>query len=79
MNPDAAGAEEQSAQRILVLREQEQETSPDFLNRVRGRIQRRTAVSHVASYSWHLPKTILLELASLLGYVFKTLGARKES
>ena len=78
MNPDAAGAEEQSAQRLLLLMEHEQETSPDFLNRVRGRIQRRTAVSHVASYSWHMPKTILLELAGLLGHLFKALGAKKE-
>jgi hypothetical protein len=78
MNPDAAGTEDERA-RLLLLMEQERETSPDFLNRVRGRIQRRTAVSHVASYSWHLPKTILLELVSLLGYLFKALGTKKES
>jgi hypothetical protein len=79
MNPDAAGTEDERAQRILFLMEQEQETSLDFMNRVRGRIQRRTAVSHVASYTWHLPKTILLELVSLLGHLFKALGTQKES
>jgi hypothetical protein len=79
MNPDTAGSEDERAQRLLLLMEQERETSPDFLNRVRGRIQRRTVVSQVASYSWHLPKTILLELVSLLGYVFKAFGTKKDS
>jgi hypothetical protein len=73
MNPDA------QERPIRVLREQERETSPDFMNRIRGRIYRRTAASQVASYSWHLPKTILLELARLLSHIFRAFGTPKDS
>ncbi|MEO7145891.1 MAG: hypothetical protein ABI165_20550 [Bryobacteraceae bacterium] len=63
---------------IEALRDQEQETSPDFVERVRGKIYRRATVSQFASYSWHLPKMILTELAGLLAHVFSAIGTKKK-
>ena len=74
----ASGGEREMGQRIPALLEQEHETSPDFVDRVRRKIYRRTATSQLASYSWHLPKTILIELASLLNHLFRTFGTKKE-
>jgi len=84
MNPDAGGSpgspgdDQEREQRIRVLMEQEQETSPDFMDRVRRKIYRRATVSQVASYSWHLPKVILMELASLLSHLFRAFGTKKD-
>ena len=72
------GADPDPEQPIHVLREQEIDVPHDFLGRVRRSIYRRTTVSQFASYSWHLPKTILIEMAVLLGHLFTTIGATKE-
>ena len=45
---------------IRELRDQERETKPDFLARVRNRIHRRAATAQIASYSWHAPKLVLI-------------------
>jgi hypothetical protein len=62
-----------------VLMEQERETSSDFFSKVRNKIQRRTAASQFASYSWYLPKVVLMEMAAMLGHIFTTAGGKKES
>ena len=72
------GPDREMEQRIPALMEQEHETSPDFVDRVRGKIYRRTVTSQLASYSWHLPKMILIELASLLNHLFRAFGTKKE-
>jgi len=64
---------------IRELMELEHETSPGFLARLLGKIHRRSAVSHVATFSWHLPKVILIELAGMLGHIVNVLGTRKGS
>jgi hypothetical protein len=59
---------------IRVLRDQERETKPDFLTRVRNKIHRRTATAQIATYSWNAPKLVLLEMASMLNYIFRMFG-----
>lgn len=63
---------------IRALAEQEVEPSSRFLQRVRSRIYRRTAASQLASYSWHLPKVILLEMVGVFSHVVKALATSKE-
>jgi hypothetical protein len=85
MNPeggnsgDTPGGEPETGPAIRVLAEQEYDTSPDFIGRVRRKIYRRMAASQFASYSWHLPKVILMELAGLLRHFVKSSGTNKES
>jgi hypothetical protein len=64
---------------IRALTEQEMETGPDFVAKVRNKIYRRTATSQVASFSWHLPKMILLEAAGMLEHFCKSFGMGKGS
>jgi hypothetical protein len=64
---------------LRVLKDQELETSPDFMARVRSKIYRRTTTSQLVSYSWHLPRVVLMEMASVLGHLFSALGGKKDS
>jgi hypothetical protein len=83
MTPDAGNAggpddpDGGTDEPIGALREQEYETSPDFMLRVRRRIHRRSSVAQLASFSWSLPKVILVELANVLGHVLGRIGAKK--
>ncbi len=85
MNPEdlgptgGTGAEDQTERAIPGLADQEFQPSPDFLARVRRSIHRRTAVSHLTSYSWSLPKIVLTEMGGLLRHLFLVLGGKKES
>jgi hypothetical protein len=74
-NPNGEPADEPVAELV----NQEKETAPDFLSRVRNKIRRRSAASQLAAYSWHVPKLVLLEMASILSYVFAEFGGRKDS
>ena len=65
-------------QPILMLRDQEEETSSRFVAKVRRRIHRRTTASQVASYSWFLPGTALLEMARLLTHFLQSFGTNKD-
>jgi hypothetical protein len=64
---------------IRELRDLERDTTPGFLSRVRRKIYRRTAVSHVATFSWQIPKVILLEMVGMLGHILNAFSARKGS
>ncbi len=64
---------------IRELRELARETSPEFLSRVRRKIHRRSSISNVASFSWELPKMILLEMMELAGHVFMATASNKEA
>ena len=76
--PNARAADEDDdGEPIRELLDLERETSPGFLARVRRTIYRRTAVSHVATFSWHLPRVILVELVGMLGHILNALSARK--
>lgn len=59
---------------IRILKDQEQDTSPDFLTRVRNRIYRRSATAQLVSYSWHVPKIVLIEMASMLNHILTAIG-----
>jgi hypothetical protein len=79
MNPSSGDPEQPADLPIGALREQERETGPDFLAKVRNKIHRRTAASQLVSYSWHLPKVVLIEMASMLSHIFSAVGGKKES
>jgi hypothetical protein len=64
---------------IRELRDLERDTSPGFLARIRRKIQRRTAVSHVATFSWQVPRVVLVELVGMLVHILNALGTRKGS
>jgi hypothetical protein len=78
MNPEDHGSDLDPGPPIRALREQEHETSSDFIGRVRRRIYRRTAATQLASYSWDLPKVILFEMAEVFTHLLKTFGSNKE-
>ena len=81
MNEDSTkppGSDHEAEQRIRVLADQEHQTSPDFMRRVRSRIDRRASTSQFASYSWYLPRTVLIEIAGMLGHFLRAFGAKKE-
>ena len=65
--------------RLTALTDRELETSPDFMIRVRRRICRRDAVSHVTSYSWHLTRMILIEMAGMIRHILTVFGGGKGS
>jgi hypothetical protein len=73
------GREDDDDEPIRELRDLERETSPGFLGRIRRKIQRRTAVSHVATFSWQVPKVVLFELIGMLVHILNALGTRKGS
>jgi hypothetical protein len=77
MNDDPDAREPEQPVRELV--DLERETAPDFLSRVRNKITRRTAASQFASYSWHIPKMVLVEMASMLSHVLTEFSGRKRS
>ena len=73
MNPNDSEHDE----RIRELRDQERDTRPDFLAKVRNRIYRRTATAQIASYSWHAPRLVLIEMASMLNYILRMVGGNR--
>ncbi|MGH9665018.1 MAG: hypothetical protein ACRD9L_11395 [Bryobacteraceae bacterium] len=78
-NPGGAPDDDREAERpIRALIGQEFETSPDFITRIRKKIDRRTTVSHFTSYSWNVPKIVLTEMLSVLKYLFSALGAQRK-
>ena len=78
MNPtDNSATPDENGQPIEILLEQEREPSTEFMTRVRNKIRRRTLTSQFASYSWHLPKVILLEMFGLFGHLLSASGRRK--
>jgi hypothetical protein len=61
------------------LRDMEQEVSPEFINKVRRKIHRRTTTNQFVSLSWHLPKVVLVEMAGVFKHILDALGGKKES
>ncbi len=51
---------------VLILADLEVDASSKFLDRIRRKIYRRTATSHIASFSWNAPKLILMEVWNAL-------------
>jgi hypothetical protein len=83
MNSDSSdfagrvGPEDQEDQPLLILAEQERETSPDFVEKVKRRIHRRTVAAQYASLSWHLPKEVMVEMAGVFRHLITEIGGRK--
>jgi len=78
-NGPGNGADEGPDEPIRELMNLERDTSPGFLSRVRRKIYRRSAVSQVATFSWHLPTVILVEMVGILGHILNVLSTRKGS
>ncbi len=83
MNPQGDStnmqAGEDAGQPILLLTDEEFPPSGDFIGRVRRKIQRRTTASQIASYSWHMPVLVLLEMVNIFSHFLNTTGTKKES
>jgi hypothetical protein len=62
---------------IAGMNELEQETSASFVTGVRKKIYRRQTVSQLVSFSWQLPKTVFVELGSMLVHILNTFSTRK--
>lgn len=56
----------------------EQDASGEFRGRIRRVIQRRTAVSHITSFSWNGPFLILLEFWTVLADALSLKAIRKD-
>ena len=78
MSPPGSGHEGPDRP-IRVLRDHEHETGPDFMARVRRKIDRRTTAGQFASYTWHLPKTVVFELTGILGFLFSSISGKRDS
>ena len=81
MNPNGRDPESASdvEEPIRLLRDQEHETASDFLAKVRNRIHRRSSTAHIAGYSWHVPRIVLVEMATMLSHIFTTLSGNRRS
>lgn len=81
MNPGggagAPGSPPGNGQPARELLEQERETSPDFVAKVRRRIHRRLTAAELAAFSWQLPKAVFLEMADMLRHLFVSAGGDK--
>lgn len=64
---------------IDVLKNQELEPTRDLVGRVRRQIERRTAASQAATFSWQLPKLVLLEFVKAVGDFSFSLKEKKGS
>ncbi len=80
MNPDAEPQpwSDDESEPLTQLRDLEQETSGDFVGRVQRSIQRRTAASQFATFSWSLPPMLLREMAEILRSVCSSPESRKD-
>ena len=62
---------------IVDLLNLEQDISPAFLSSVRKKIYRRVTASQFASFSWELPRMILLEFWKMLVELSKPTASQK--
>jgi len=62
---------------IEELKDQELAPKRDFVGRVRRQIERRTATSQAAIFSWELPKLVLLEFLKAVGELSPRKDPRK--
>ncbi len=81
MNPpnDSSTDDQDPGQPIAILKEAAIAPSTDFIGRVRRKIHRRTTASQLATYSWHMPKVVLLEMVGVFGHIVKMSATKKES
>lgn len=70
---------EDSGELTALLTRQEEPGSDDFLPRLRRKIHRRSTGTQLATFSWELPKSVLLELAHLIKELFFIVGSGKEN
>lgn len=62
-----------------LLTRQEEQGSDDFLHALRRRIHRRSLSAQIATFTWELPKPVMVQLLNLVQEVFLAVGSRKEN
>jgi hypothetical protein len=67
--PHGNGADQDAGEPVEMLRNFQEDVSPEFLGRVHRSIHRRTVAAQVADFSWRTPGMILLELSKMLRQV----------
>lgn len=72
-------AEEPGEEPVRILAEQEQDTSDEFVARVKRSIHRRTVAAQCTSLAWHLPKVVMVEMAGVVRHLLSEAGGKKES
>lgn len=77
--PEMQGGAEDGEQPLRILTEQEMETSADFVAKVQRKIHRRSAASQYVSFTWNVPKVVLIELAGVLKHLVGSFERRKDS
>lgn len=69
-DPEDPQREEDLDEPIRSLAELREQPGPDFLERIRSRIDRRETASHLVTLSWLGLATVLVEFAWLAGSAF---------
>lgn len=64
-------------ERLAELSQLDLEASKGFWTRVRKKIDRRVAAGHVASFTWNLPKLVLIEFLEIAFNIFSPAKGRK--
>jgi len=64
--PPGNDEEVDTGQPIGMLSDLEHPARPGFMGRVRNRIERRSLTGQFATFSWYLPKVVLLEFVEML-------------
>lgn len=77
MNQDSENLPPADDAPIAVLKDLEQETSADFIVRVRRKIERRKTASQFIGFSWFLPQVILVEIASIFKHLFTAIDSKR--
>ena len=75
--PQGGAPDQDAGEPVAMLRDFQEPASADFVQRVRGKIHRRTAASYVADFSWRTPGMILLEMSKMLRQIFSAFGEGK--
>jgi hypothetical protein len=68
--PPIPDDDDETGEPIAILAGLQQDPSPNFLGRIRNKINRRATVSSMVAIGWHLPKLILIEFLDLIFHAF---------
>jgi hypothetical protein len=68
-------AEVETGEPIAALADLTRQPSPNFVSRVRRKVERRTVTGQFLSLAWHLPASVLMEVVKM---IFESFGPRKD-
>jgi hypothetical protein len=70
--------DQETGEPVELLREIQDDVSPEFLRRVRDSIERRRSTAQVVSFSWNLPAAAFWELLRFFGDLAHIHGRKGE-